>query len=396
MEGGFVMWVWEFERAIAKSYDTPDEFIQAVGYFAMGASLANRVWVRSPRHVGTNLYVILTSMPGWLHKSSAILAAVDILKQVIPADEVLPTNPSIEALGRRIPTICKQNVGHGIMLYDELRSFLAHAKKEYASQLGSLVIERFERGLPTTFSKVKEGGTEDYVISGQFVLSFIASTQTNWLLDNVKGEISGGLMSRFLLVESHSQTRVYPLPAPIDDTAMDTLAGDLKAMRDAHQGTEFLFRGDAARVYTSLYKDLKKDAESHGHPEYASLISRSPVYLKKLALIHAVMSGRGSNEIHADDVEAAREIVAHSVNSCRQLVDEAAAQDGMYGKTLMRTRKIVSGAEKISRSDLLRFVHVRPRELDEILESLEQQGLVALEKGGAGKGLTVVWKGISP
>lgn len=389
------MWIYDYEREMARSFDTPDEFIQATGYFALGASLANRVWLRSPRHLGTNLYVILTSPPGWQHKTSAIVAAVDILKKVLPKEEVLPTSPSVEALGRRIPAICKSEVGHGVLLYDEFRSFLSHIRREYAQQLGTLVMERFEWGLPTTFLRVKDQGAEEYTISGRFVLSFIASTQTSWLLDHIGGpDISSGFMSRFLIVESREQTRVYPLPPPLNESVIESLAKDLLAIREAYNGVEFSFCREAARAYSKLYEDLKRDAETHSDPEYASLISRSPVYLKKLSLIHAAMAMRGTREILVDDVEAAHEMVARSVRSCQTLLEESTLRSIPYGRLLLKVRRIISGAECISRQDLLRLVHARPRDLDEILDSLEQQGVVdVVKKVGANNDVAITWKG---
>lgn len=388
------MWVYDFEKEMAKHFDTPDEFIQAIGYFSAGAALANRVYVRSPKYVGTNLYLILCSPPGWFHKSSTISTAMEMLKTVIPKDEVLPSNPSIEALGRKIPGLCQNEVGHGILMYDEFRSFLTHVRKEYAAPVASLVTEKLERGLPVVFSKTKESGTEEFVIPGKFTFSFIASTTTPWLLENVKGsDISGGMMSRFLLVEAHDQTRMYELPAPVDDKAVAVLASDLDRIRNNHaQGTEFVFRQSASRLYAKIYRDLKSEAEHHGNPEYPSLISRGPLYLKKLSLLHSALAERGSNVIEEEDVETAAEMVWKSIQSCRVIVDEASAQDGVYGKTLIRVRKIMQGAGQIAKGDLLRLVHIRPRELEEILDSLRQQALVDWGKDEKGK-LVLVWKG---
>jgi hypothetical protein len=387
------MWVDDFEKEMAKYFDTPDEFIQAIGYFSAGAALANRVWVRSPKYVGTNLYLILCSPPGWYHKSSTISTAMDMLRLVIPKEEILPSNPSMEALGRKIPSICKDEVGHGILMYDEFRSFLAHVRKEYAAPVASLVTEKLERGMPVTFSKTKDSGTEEFTIPGKFTLSFIASTTTPWLLENIRGsDISGGMMSRFLLVEAHQQTRTYELPAPVDERAMAALASDLSRIRNNHQkGTEFTFRQSASRLYASIYRNLKEDAEKHGHPEYPSLVSRGPLYLKKLSLLNAALMERGSTVIEEEDVEIAAELVWKSVKSCRRIVDEAAAQDGVYGRTLIRVRNIMQGAQQISKGDLLRVVHVRPRELDEILDSLTQQGLIEWDRQDGNP--VIVWKG---
>lgn len=376
------MWIDDWKTELQNHYDTPDEFIEAMGYFTVGAALANRVYVRSPKFVGSNMYLILTSPPGWMHKSSTVGCGVELLRQVISSDEILPSNPSMEALSRKVPALCQGEVGHGVLLYDEFKSFLTHVRKEYASSLASLVTEKLERGMPVTYSKTKDSGTEDFVIPGKFVFSMVASTTTPWLLENMRGsDIGGGMMARFLLVEARKQTRMYELPPPMDDTVVQRLAIDLQRIRNNHSlGSEYTFRSDAVNMYSAIYRDLKKDAEGHGHPEYSALVSRGPLYLKKLSLIRAVLAERGSHVIHPEDVDAAGEMVWRSVRSCRQIVDEAAAHEGPWGKAILRVRKIVEAARDVPKADLLKFVHVRPRELDEVLESLVQQGLVEVTK----------------
>lgn len=377
------MWIDDFSAELAKSSDAPDEFLNAAGYFAAGVALVNKAYIRSPKFISTNLYMILTSPPGWFRKSSTIGSAMELIRPIIPTAEILPSNPSMEALGRKIPNICQGEVGHGILIYDEFKSFLTHVRKEYASSLASLITEKLERGMPVTFSKTKDSGTEEFTIPGKFVFSFAASTTTPWLLENIKGsDIGGGMMARFLLVEAHSQTRMYELPPPCDDAALQRLGAELqRVVSNLGAGVEFTFRGDASRMYSAIYRELKADAEGHGHPEYSSLISRAPLYLKKIALLRAVLAERGSHTILAEDVDGAAELVWKSVKSCRRIVDEAAAQDGVWGKSVIRVKKIVSAAgDRIAKRDLMKFIHVRPKELDEILESLVSQGAITIDK----------------
>ena len=377
------MWINDFAAELAKSSDAPDEFLEAAGYFAAGVALVNKAYIRSPKFISTNLYMILTSPPGWFRKSSTIGSAMELIRPIVGAGEILPSNPSMEALGRKIPALCQGEVGHGILIYDEFKSFLTHVRKEYASSLASLITEKLERGMPVTFSKTKDSGTEEFTIPGKFVFSFAASTTTPWLLENIKGsDIGGGMMARFLLIEAHAQTRMYELPPPADDVELMRLGAELqRIVSNLGPGVEFTFRGDAARLYAGIYRELKTDAEGHGHPEYSSLISRAPLYLKKISLLRAVMAERGSATILPEDVDAAGEMVWKSVRSCRRIVDEAAAQDGAWGKAVIRVKKIVSASgDRIAKGDLMKFVHVRPKELDEILESLVSQGAVTVDR----------------
>lgn len=384
-------WIEDFCTRMSMHMDTPDELIEGVAYFLAGAALANRVYVKSPDEVGTNVYVILISPPGWFRKSTPIRIGLRAVRPILGAKEVLPSNPSVEAMAKVVSEICVNGIGHGVMVYDEFRSFVTHVRKEYAASIASLVTEKLDTGIPVSFARKKEGGVEVDTIPGGFVLSFIASTTTPWLLENLRSsDISGGMLSRFLLVGTRERTRTYELPPPIDDQALLALAADLQRVQQAHTRTEFTFEKRAARDYSAIYRDIEKKARSQGHPEYPSLVSRAPLYLKKLALTHAALEERGDGAIRAEDVEAAGLVVFRSIEASTEIVDEAVAIDGMYGRNLMRVRKILAVHERIKKGQLLRLVHLRIRELDDILDSLREQGHVAYEKDG--NGVWIVWK----
>jgi transcription initiation factor IIE alpha subunit len=93
--------------------------------------------------------------------------------------------------------------------------------------------------------------------------------------------------------------------------------------------------------------------------------------------------------IMVDDVEFAAELVVSSIRSCEAMIDEAVSGDGAYAKSLFRIRKMLIAKERMPKRDLLRAMHVRIRELDEVLESLAEQGHVKYEKDG--KQDMVVW-----
>jgi hypothetical protein len=145
---------------------------------------------------------------------------------------------------------------------------------------------------------------------------------------------------------------------------------------------EFYFTSGAVRLYSSIYRDLHKKASSHGAQEFPALVSRAPLYIKKLALIHAALSGREKHVIFDSDIEAGAEMVFRSIKSYEEIIDESVASEGAYGKTVVRVKKILAAKGSISKGDLLKMSHVRPRELDEILESLAQQGVISGDLGG--------------
>jgi len=392
-------WMRDFESIFCRHFDTPDEFIIGIGYMVAGSSLANRVFMRSPDELTTNLYLLLCSPPGWYHKSSPLRAATRILRRILSPEEFIPSYASSEALGKIISDSVDGNGrGHGIIIYDEFRSFLAHIRKEYAANVGSLVVERFERGPDLQFvrkSRAKDDepdGVIRDVIPGGYVLSFVASTTTPWLLESMKGsDITGGMLSRFLLIEAHEKTRSRALPIPVEEKFLGHLAERLQEVRKSYEGTEFQFSPTAASAFEMLYHDIEKTAMRHEYPEYPSLISRAPTYVKKMALINAALRG-GRSEILEEDLEEPAGIVVESIRSCERVVDEFVSWEGTYSKSLFKAKRILASRRRIAKRDLLRMMHMRVRDLDEILESLSQQGLVLYEKEGRQE--FILWRGV--
>jgi hypothetical protein len=111
--------------------------------------------------------------------------------------------------------------------------------------------------------------------------------------------------------------------------------------------------------------------------------------VKKLALLHAAVAERSSHRILPEDVEAAAELVVRSIKSCEGIIDEVVAGDSTYARALIRVRKILDSKKRLPKRELLRTMHVRVKELDEMLDSLHQQGAVKYEREG--KQEVVVW-----
>jgi hypothetical protein len=386
-------WISSFRSEIAKHLDAPDEFISAVGLFVVGASLANKVYIRSPKELTTNLYVLLTGKPGWLRKSTTVNVGVEVLKMVTPSGEFIASNPSSESLAKAIKLEMNgSSFGHGIMIYDELKNFLVQIRKPFAENVGTFMVERFERGTDLKFSRMKDkDSVECDFIPGGFILSFIASTTTPWLIENIRpSDIGGGMLSRFLMVEANAKTRSEADPPPLEDSTLAGFATALKNVQCWYKNrTEFRFHPDGRAAFATIYHDIEKNAMSHGHPEFPSMISRAPVYIKKLALINAAMEMRGDGMIYDDDVGIAWSTVSKSIKACEVLIDEAVAGDGPYGKMLFRVKKILSSKGRIPKRDLMRVMHIKVRELEEILDSFMEQGHAKIEKDG--KAEVVVW-----
>lgn len=388
------MFLSDFEMLLAKSMDTPDEFLHALAYWTAGAALANRVWVRSPNEVSTNMYLVLVSGPGWWHKSTAVNAANRMLRKTIPPDEFLPGHASVEALAVTIPKLCKNDRGHGVLVYDEFRSFLTHIRKEYAAQIGTLVTEKMEYGIPTQFSRKKDGDVEVKEMPAGFVLSFVASTTIAWMIESMQAsDLTGGMLSRFLLVEAKDKTREYALPPPLDDMGLEILAGYLKTLRHRYRdGVEFRFSPDGRSAFEKIYYDLARWAKTQGTPEFPSLISRSHTYVKKAALIHAALAQRDEPWIEEADVEAGAEIAIRSVQTCESIMDDIiASTSGDFGALLLRVRKMIASAKRVSKADLLARTHLKNSDMDDILHSLAMQKVIDRELEGGQEFVT--WKG---
>ena len=136
-------------------------------------------------------------------------------------------------------------------------------------------------------------------------------------------------------------------------------------------------------LYSDCYREILTYGAKVDNPDFPSMIARAPDYLKKVAMIQAAINGRMG--VSEDDVlVAARKIIRPSITSLAEIVEEGAFANPFH-KEEIRLRKVMKSlGGSAPRRDVLRAMHIRVREFDDIVETMKQQGSISEEKRGRG------------
>ncbi len=387
------MWLDDFESELSQWYDAPSEYLRMAGLFTAGAALAHRVYVHSPKRTTTNLYVVLLGPPG-SGKSTILLEGVSMLEKIISSGDILPVHASAEALERQVAKYAGEGGKHGLLVYDEFQSFIQHIRKEYASNVGNIVLERFQEGVTLVTARTADKGRiEKMTVPGHFLMSFSATDVPHRFASSLKeADAMGGLLSRVLICEGGVKPKDFGgFPPPSNPDIMAWLTETLKWIREQYVDTVFEFDEEAKIYGLEVIHKLRTKIRNSGNEFYISATARIESYLKKIALLYAAVAVRGDNVIWKEDIEKAEKILTASVGSLYLISEEFHLGEGHYAKSFIRVKRILIERGSVTRGDLLRMVAIKPKELDEIFESLHEQELIRFDRDA--DDVYVTWEG---
>ncbi|MCC7101250.1 MAG: DUF3987 domain-containing protein [Rubrivivax sp.] len=145
---------------------------------------------------------------------------------------------------------------------------------------------------------------------------------------STENDAANGLLNRFILTHVH-RPKLVPLPEPTPEPVLDALALRLAAaIADATQGDplqrdrrEIALTPAARELWCHVYPEITQDREGR----LGSLMARSEVYARMLAMVFALMDRR--SEIEPADVRAALAWVDYWAQSAAFVFHGAAVGD---------------------------------------------------------------------
>lgn len=204
-----------------------------------------------------------------------------------------------------------------------------------------------------------------------------------------ENDAANGLLNRFLILHVH-RPRLVPLPIPTPEAVLNDLAARLSSVINAvtagsphtNNQVEVTLSDQAAQVWCDLYPQITED-----HPGKAgSLMARSEVYARMLAMVFALMDKR--TVIEPDDLLTALEWVKYWSESIRYTFLTGEQQEGLDEFTAA-VLAAVAKQPGITLTELQKVWH-RHR-IDEVKKSLETllnsaPPLVEMRKDGQSPG----------
>lgn len=187
-------------------------------------------------------------------------------------------------------------------------------------------------------------------------------------------DAANGLLNRFILVHVH-RPKLVPLPEPTPEPLLDELAAALAAtidyatkgdphQRDKH---EVVMTPEAKDAWRELYPAITRDRDGKA----GSLMARSEVYARMLAMIFALMDCR--SEIEPCDIFAAMAWVDYWAASVAYVFhgeDEGEADDDGLDPFTAEVLKLVQARPGIKLSEI--NAHWNRNRTDEVRAALEK------------------------
>ena len=188
---------------------------------------------------------------------------------------------------------------------------------------------------------------------------------------STENDAANGLMNRFMLLYVF-RPKLIALPEPTSDTKLDALARKIAEAVIAATGKnlhgdnalETTLSNAAKRLWIDRYPQMTRDRDGKG----GSLLARSEVYARMLAMIFAAMDGR--HELHPDDLLAAIAWVEYWHASVTYVFNCPDEEDGLDPFT-SEVLKAIHSQPGIKLSELQdRWKRKRIKEVHKALERL--------------------------
>jgi hypothetical protein len=335
-------------------------------------------------------------------KSTAMDIAMDLVREV-DTDCILATDGSIEGL---LTTLSLRPRRPSVFLRDEFTGMLEMmAKRDYYA------------GMAETLTKLYDGKFQKRVLKRETitiedpVLNFFAGGIKTRLYDLLTFEhVTSGFLPRFIFITAESDvSRLQPLGPPSEEslTGRDTLSEYLTNLMNAYRPPLLTSEGrmklpdqhrvkltsDAWRRYNSFEATMLRYAlDSSLAPELVTpMMDRlAKSGLKVATLLAASEQWEHPHSVIADDTHLTRAF--YYIEQWRDHSTRIAENVGTSPteRTLTKIVEYVRTNGEMSRSKVMQRFKLSAREMDGLVATLEQRGLVRIQTSGKrGQKLTV-------
>lgn len=322
-----------------------------------------------------NLYVILIG-PSGISRKSTVIGMVDNLLSIVDTDLVIRGEQSREAFMNLLKD-------HPVALLplSEFRSALSLWKKDYQAGFKECVTDLYDPYLKYKRRLIKESYTIE-----KPALNIYAGTTVDWLREGLtSGDLRGGFMGRFLIIENGPKEPDKGIPEKINDPERQ---GIIDFLSDVYlQGNRNMRLGKVKEDYNMWLKE-KEFELSRGDDEFIGFISRVGSHcLKILALDTVAEYGPTVDSYYeptSSNLSRAITLTEWLVKSAREIAEDSLGA-GKFELALQRILHYASGNAGIERKQLLRKMKVSSDDLDKkYLKTLLERGQLMVERGPTG------------
>jgi hypothetical protein len=274
--------------------ESPDIYKRWMAISTVAAALRRKCWLSWHNHVDThpNMYIVLVGPPA-IGKGMAMGPARQMLAQLN-----VPMSSSCTTLQALIQDLLAAEDTRQIDGMPVISSSLTVLSPEFAVFLGrnngefcDKITDLYDCPSPWSYQTMKRG---DERLEAVF-LNLIGATTPGLLQATMSGEaITGGLMSRVILVYADAKSRIVPIPSAMrrDEALRDKLFTDLGQIAELEG--KFMLAPEVIEPWVDWYVKKDTNDELASDRRFAAYCGRRDMHMLKLMMI---LSASRSNEM---------------------------------------------------------------------------------------------------
>jgi hypothetical protein len=394
--GNFIQEYIRYGETVTDSYS---DYWFAGGLFCLAVAV-NRgaVIILRQGKVFTNVWINILGLSS-ISRKSTVLDKVDqtLAAANIDPESKMPDEFSPEAMIERLDSHPR-----AYMLKDESAGMLAVMKKDYMRGLKDTLMELYDgkdinRELRTSRRKADK---TSFRVENPYLCLMLATTPSSFAANTELLDVISGWLPRFLhFFPNHIKERWMPLEEGVPEN--DRLSAKCQArlikirqvFYDRAEPLRMHISEEARAYFSSWQKQRETELQKNRDDRGSQFFSRLEIYAVKMAMLFTIGQ--------ADFKEGMEISLDHMQEACR-LVDEyfmpmAMTVADLVGKATDKNNLdkvmaiLTSQGGKMKRRDLGRKSHLRAKDLNEALGSLQEFGEIELVTVSNPKGEPTIW-----
>jgi hypothetical protein len=377
---GFLTSYVQHARALT---DAPPIYHLAVGLSILAAAAGNRVWTEAwGQKIRAHLWIVLIAPSSYFRKTTSMNIGLGLLRQAIPT-AVLANDFSREQF-----LADRQEQPAGVIPIGEFGSLLAVLGRDYMSGMKEQLTELYDS--PDLWERKLKSGT---VKISAPAISMLSASTMDWLQKRInEGDVRGGFLPRVQFFTATEKPEWRGLVTRRNEVVERELVDVLIRLGKLEQ--HIAISTDAHAAFDEW---LRTHEEERVDPALQGFHSRLETGALKLAMIYQLSADVPNGIVPATlQVESVRYGVALADflwTNIRTLTEHGFGTKTRHGQDLERIEELIDHNGGIDRRVLLRRSRLRLDELEPLVRTLEESGVVThREEQRSGKATVVYFR----
>ena len=364
--------------------EIPDIFSFWVGVSSVSAALGRDCFLDMGHFsIYPNMYIVLVAGSAVCRKSSAISVAGKLIAKIEPKVHMLSQKMTPEAM---IGSLSGLDVKDENMLINEASGIFV------VDELSTLIDKNaFQSGMIPLLTKLYDCEDFDYATKSRGVeliknpcLSILGGSTLCWIKGSVPTvAVGGGFTSRVVFVykESNSKLKPFPIMTKENKDRWDDISRDLSVISRNMRGG-FAMKEDAKERLSSEYMAFMGHSELLTNPHLSGYAGRRQTTLLKLCMIISA-ARHDSRLIDLEDVKVGTTMMREAEINMPKILQAISSE--FVGDICEEVLNVILHRKVVPRSELVKLTKHRltVRQLDVIVETLVEEGVVRIDREGS-------------